>query len=449
MRRALCVTLLVASPSHAGGLVVGSGSPRGIGRAGTGMVGDDGAGALLVNPAAMARREGTRGQLGIAFVDEEVTWLGAADSPVVRDQSASDVVPSGAAFASVADGWVVGLGAMTAAVTDRGVRSPSDLPPGDLGNAFEFRYAGIAGTFQRDTVTLGVARRIGDTLALGIAVGASRVTIGETRRVWAGFSGRDVVGNPELDVETAFSGTDWFAPSAVAGLLYASTDAPLELGASISWMQTIEAEADVVAFAPSTAMAPRVVASDAAATVRVRQPLALRAGGRYVGERFVAELGGDLWLAPDAAASTTWHVRGVRVIDRSGVETALARVPSRISTRTHGALRAAVDAQLIAGFLWATTGYAYQVAGVAGGRQSPTFADLGGHTLALGLEGTAGGFTFTLGWSRTWARARRPIPALALDNPFGAGDRLVPEGRYDGSIDQIGVLVDAEWDAPD
>lgn len=449
MRRALCAIVLCASSSHAGGLVVATGSPRTIGRAGAGMVGDDGAGALLVNPAAMARREGTRGQLGLAFIDDEVTWHGAADAPIVRNQSASDFVPTAAVFAAVADGWVAGIGVMTAAITDRSVRSPSDLPPSQLGNAFEHRYAGIAGTFQRDTVTVGVARRIGDSFALGIAVGASRVTLGETRRVWAGFSGRDVIGDPELDVETTFTGTDWFAPSAIAGLLYASTEAPLELGASIGWMQTVDTDAEIAAFAASTAAAPRIIASDASATVRVRQPLAVRAGGRYIGERFVAELGGDLWIAPTSAAATAWEVRGVRVVDRSGVETDLARVPSRMSMRTHGAVRAAVDAQLIGGFLWATAGYAYQVAGVSAARQSPAFADLGGHTLALGLEGTGGGFTFTLGWSRTWSRARRPLATLALDNPFAAGDRVVPEGRYDGSIDQIGIVIDAEWDAPD
>ncbi|MDQ3371016.1 MAG: hypothetical protein M3680_36825, partial [Myxococcota bacterium] len=99
---AICAALLVAStPALAGGLVVTGGSPRSIGRAGTATVGDDGAGALLMNPAALARREGLRGQLGLAFSDDEISWQGAASAPVARNQSASDVLPTGAVIGSL------------------------------------------------------------------------------------------------------------------------------------------------------------------------------------------------------------------------------------------------------------------------------------------------------------------------------------------------------------
>jgi hypothetical protein len=125
-------------------------------------------------------------------------------------------------------------------------------------------------------------------------------------------------------------------------------------------------------------------------------------------------------------------------------------VPSRISLRSHGAIRASVDAELIAGFLWATAGYAHVIGSVTKRKQSPTFGDLGGETLGLGLEGRAGGFTFTLGWSRTWGTARTvKETTLALDNPFVSGDRAVPVGVYDGSIDQIGVMIDVELDPSD
>ena len=97
----LCVigaALAVASGSaRAGGLVITAGSPRGIGRAGTGTVGDDGGGALLVNPAAMARRDGARGQLGLALVDDEIAWEPEA-GPIARNQAPSSLVPMGAAI---------------------------------------------------------------------------------------------------------------------------------------------------------------------------------------------------------------------------------------------------------------------------------------------------------------------------------------------------------------
>ena len=78
-----------------------------------------------------------------------------------------------------------------------------------------------------------------------------------------------------------------------------------------------------------------------------------------------------------------------------------------------------------------------------------TFGDLGGHTLAFGLEAATGGFTVTAGWSRTWSTTIHPRSELSLDNPFGAGDRALPPGAYDGSIDQLGIMIDAELDAPD
>jgi hypothetical protein len=104
----------------------------------------------------------------------------------------------------------------------------------------------------------------------------------------------------------------------------------------------------------------------------------------------------------------------------------------------------------IRGFLWATAGYAFTTAGVAAARQSPTFGDLGGHTLALGLEGTAGGFTVTLGWARTWSvRAPEPATSWRLDNPWGTGDGAIPTGTFDGSTDMLGIAIDAELSAPE
>src|SRR5439155_2189786 len=113
--------------------------------------------------------------------------------------------------------------------------------------------------------------------------------------------------------------------------------------------------------------------------------------------------------------------------------------------RTHGALRGAIDVRLIAGYLWAIAGYAYATDATASARLSPTFGQLGGHTAALGLETTAGGFTVTLGWAHTWSLARSiPNTAWRLDNPFGAGDTSVPLGRYDAQTDLVGLSIDAE-----
>ena len=447
----LSCVLAVTATARADGLSIVGGSPRAIGRAGTGTVGDDGGGALLINPAAIARREGMRGQVGIAFIDDSLAWHADAEgTPISRDQAGVSTAPLAAAIGSVGP-WILGAGVMTAGVTDRALRDPADVLDADkLGRAFDYRYAGIAGTIRRDTVTIGIARRLGDAVAIGISGGLSRVSISERRRIWAGFESTlppgHEVGDPSRDVELGLSAHDNASPSAVAGVLVAPTDSPVELGASVGWGRTVHASGEVTASGMSGGTTVRLAAPTS--QLVVRQPLAIRAGARYLGDRFVAELGGDVWIARDSAQRATWRVTDVNVIDPSSLEVGLASVPSRISQRTHGAVRLAVDVELIAGFLWATGGYAYTVGSTTPSRLSASFGDLGGSTFALGLEGTAGGITVTLGWSRTLALAAHGSSDLRLDNPFAAGDRAVPAGTLDAAADQLGILLDVELDPP-
>ena len=440
-----CAVLAVSADVRAGGLIV---SPRTVGRAGTGMVGDDGCGALQVNPAAMARREGKRAQVGVAFVDDEIAWQSdTAGAPIARDQASSTLAPFAVAIGSTGP-WVIALGAMTSGVSNRSLRRPSDLPPDQVreaGAAFDFRYMGIAGSLRRDTVTAGVARRLGDSVAVGVSLAASRIAVTELRRMWAGFADITDVGDPIRDIELAFSGSDRFVPSAVAGVLFAPADGSLELGASLAISGDAHISADVAGTNGGGAQ-QIVVGSGAAARLDVPQPWVARGGARYLGRRFALELGGEVATLPDAARTASWRVSNTMVIDSSGKDVPLTSVPSRVSERTYGSIRAALDGELIAGFLWATAGYAYSIGGVSSVRQSPIFGDLGGHTLAAGLEGSAGGMLFTFGWSRTWSITTHTDSELRLDNPFNAGDRNVASGSYDGSVDQIGILLDVELD---
>jgi len=445
----LWIAALVAcsATARADGVVIEGGSPRDIGRAGTGTVGDDGGGALLVNPAAMARRDTKRAQLGVSVIDDAIDWQPAEpNTPRARDQAASDILPLAAAEGSVC-GWILGLGAMTSAAASRTLASPSDLPANQLANRFEYRYGGIAGSLRRDTVALGAARRIGEWLAVGASLAGSRVSVSETRAVWAGFAGREQIGDPEHDVDVALSADAPFSPSAVAGVLIAPPDTRLELAASIAWAAIARTSGSVTAAGASSAVSASVLSPTA--KLEVRQPITVRAGARWVGSRLIGEIDGDLWIMPAAAEAGHWQLGSLRIIDATGVYNDLEDLPSRLSMQTKGAVRASLDAQLFAGFLWATAGYAYTTAGTADDRLSPTFGDLGGHTLGLGLEASAGSFTITVGWSRTWS-TRHTVDATAwkLDNPFLAGDGPVPLGTYDGSRDLVGVSVEGELDAP-
>jgi hypothetical protein len=441
--------------------IVGGRTPRAIGRAGVGTVSDDGGGALLLNPAAIARRGGTRMQLGLAFVDDEMFWLRSASSPAARDQSSSRLVPLVSLEGAIGN-WIVGIGAGTTARSERQLRRPGSILPPDYDNAFEYRYAGLSGSIRRDTLTLAGAYRLTDTVAFGLSLSTSRVSITESRRLWAGDINRvvfgvprpDVLADPAHDVELALSGVDNFAPTAVAGVLVAPEDSRIELGLSASWSAPARVAGDVVETGRTMASLAQASMNNASARLDVEQPIIARSGVRWLGDGLALEVGGDLYWFPRRAQATSWQLDGVSIIDTTTSTAPLAvdlpALTSRISSRTHGALRGAADVELISGFLWATAGYAFTTAGTARARLSPTFGDLGGHTVGLGLEATAGGVTISLGWARTWSvKEPEPVSRWRLDNPFGTGDAFVPPGTYDGSTDMLGLSVDADLDAPD
>jgi hypothetical protein len=458
VRCAAILTLLAsAATAHAEAVIVGGRSARMIGRAGVGTASDDGAAALLINPAGLARRDGTRVQLGLAFVDDEMFWIDNASSPATRDQSSSRLLPLVAIEGGIGD-FVVGAGVMTTAHSKRIFRAPIPLgiPPDSFGRSFQYRYAGLEGGFRRDTLVAGVARRLGDTVAVGVSFGASRASVVEGRRLWAGDVARDglelAAPSPAYDCELALDGTDSFVPSVTAGVLVAPADSRVELAASAAWSAPIAASGNVdgVGTSPVTA----VVLDGPTARIEIEQPLAVRSGVRWLGEHVIVEAGVDLFRVRRSAQHTEWQLDGVTIYDTTLLgasrAAALSSLPSRLSTRTHGVLRGALDVELIGGFLWATGGYAYATAGTSGVRQSPTFGDLGGHTLGLGLEANAGAFTVTLGWARTWSlRSPEPVTSWRLDNPFATGDGPIPNGTFDGSTDMLGLSIDVELAEPE
>lgn len=441
--------------AYAGPFDPAGGSPRAIGRAGVGAVSDDGGGALQINPAGIARRDSWRIQLGVGFLDDGISWTGT-DAPLSRDQAGTSLLPTVSVIGSFG-AWIIGAGVMTSGAMKRALRDPADVPtdsihPTGKPRPFEYRYAGIEAGLRRDTFVLGVARRVTDSVALGVSTGLSRIAAHETRRMWVGFENATQGGlaNPVRDLQVSLEG-DTIVPHATLGTLIAPEGTPLELGLSIGWVKRPTVRGSVRGASFDADDGPVFRASSPKASLIVRQPIAIHAGGRYVGDRFTVEIGGDLWFASEKAREVAWELEGVRVANSAmaqGVETDLDAVPSRYTLRSHSAIRVAGDVEIISGFLWATAGYAFTIGGSTEARLSPTFGDLGGHTIALGVEGTKGGVTYTIGWSRTMSKVRSQESELRLDNPFAAGDMFVPDGIYDASSDQFGVLLDLELDAP-
>jgi hypothetical protein len=455
LRLCLAFVLLTSARAWAEAPVDGGRTTRSIGRAGVGTVSDDGGGALLVNPAAIARRDAARMQIGVVFIDDEMYWLKSLSSPAARDQSSSRLLPMLAVEGAIGD-WIVGASIGTTAHSERLLRRPGRIPPGEYGNAFEYRYAGLGGSIRRDTIALGASRRVTDTVAIGLGLAASRVAVSELRRIWIGNDAlqmRDptqVPGDPAHDAELGMSGAG-FAPTVTAGVLVAPEDSSIELGPSACGPGPARASGDV---SGSVMGQGRIDFGSTNARIEVEQPIALHTGARWLAERWSVEVGGDLWILPKRAGAPLWRFDDVHVVDTTIVgsprDVALAKLPSRLSTRTHGALRAALDLELMPGFLWATTGYAFTTAGTADARLSPTFGDLGGHTAAIGVEASVAGITITFGVARTWSvKEPQPVSRWRLDNPFGTGDAEVPDGTYDGSVDVIGLSIDAELWAPD
>ncbi|HEY5952221.1 MAG TPA: outer membrane protein transport protein, partial [Kofleriaceae bacterium] len=349
LSRCTAVVTLVAWCASARGEapIVGGRTPRAIGRAGVGTVSDDGGGALLTNPAAIARRDGTRIQLGLAFVDDEMFYLASSSAPSARDQSSSRLLPIVSIEGAIHD-WVFGIGAGTSVRSERVLRRPGRIPPSDFGNSFEYRYSGLAGSIRRDTLTLAGAHRLTDTIAFGLSLSTSRVVITESRRLWAGNVDRvvlglpqpDLLGDPEHDLELAMSATDNFAPSAVAGVLVAPEESHIELGASVMWNARAGVTGDVASTGEDPTPSVYATTSGAKARLDISQPLTVRTGARWLGEHVIAEVGGDLYWFPERAQAAAWRFDGATVTDvTSPLEphtVVLDTLPSRISSRTHG-----------------------------------------------------------------------------------------------------------------
>jgi hypothetical protein len=452
-RRALLViAAMCAAPrgARADGAVLGPVSPRAVGRAGAAVVSDDGAGALVLNPAALARREAARVQLGVVVIDDDAHFDAVGEGPIAIERGPSTVVPVGGGAMRLGP-LVVGAALLDDAVLARAFPEPEPgQPVDDVERLFPHRYAGLALSHRRRTLAVGASWRATEWLAIGASLTASRESLAETRRVWAGFTGRDMVASAERDITVRVDGTDAFVPGGAVGVLAAPADVPIELGVSASYADAARIDGGVAASVARPGMPPTVELASPRAQITLRAPLIVRTGARWLAERWILELAGELALFPSDGASdcrpcSDWTIDGVTVVDDTGARGAVDTLRSRFVRRAHGAVRVAADVELVPGFLWGTAGYAYQSAATPRDRSSASGADLGGHTAAVGVEIATDGATITLGVARTFTPGVAvDVTRLTLDNPFAAGTTSTGQGTSSFTRDVVALTAELE-----
>lgn len=443
------MTLLTSGLAHADGLELDLVGARAIGRAGAVVVSGDGGGALLFNPAGIVRRGGWRVQAGMALHDSDTVYDAGGDSPVVRDQAGAERAPDAALVGGPEslEAWVFGVAYLETGDLSRAFPAPvPSQPAAQVARLYPHRYGGLALRYQRRTAVAGAAVRATDWLGVGVSLHASAVELSETRHVWAGFDGRDAVGDPSRDMRLSLGGRDWFVPGATLGVLVAP-ELPLELAASVSWAMDAALDGDAnLATATAGVDVPTPALSDPTSRATLASPLVMRAGARYLGQRFFVEVGAEAALFPVTEPDPTWSVTGVTAVDPTGATGELGRVPSLVDRKPRATVRGAADVEVVAGFLWLTGGYAYATRGQRLDRLAPGHADLGRHTLAAGAETQWEGITLTIGYARSMSRAHTVTGSLVeLVNPFDAGTGAAANGRYDAAHDAFAAAVEMAW----
>ncbi|MBK7540043.1 MAG: hypothetical protein IPI49_32750 [Myxococcales bacterium] len=418
---------------------------RAVGRAGTGLLSDDLGGAWAHNPAAASRRSSARAAVGITLVDTdlELSAFTEEPSPVMVSRAGVGRAPSAAASVS----WGRTTFGVTYFSAQRLARRfegpPVGLPEEDIHRDFSLRYAGLSGALRRDAVMGGVSRRFTEELALGFSAGAARVSMRESRRIWAGIAPRDVPKDPRRDLDLLASGMDSVVPMASLGVVYVPDEGDLELALAASYTAASALRGAVVG-RPADVLSPALM-SEPEAALELPAAVVVRAGGRWQGERWSAEGSGQVELWPARARALHWDLPAAFVVDSTGQLERYRTLPSQLSLRSSASLRGAVDVQVVEGLLWLVAGAAWSPIATSTPRLAPGFSDLGGLTTALGAEASAGGVTVSLGVSRLWPTARSVRHSLRrLDGPFPGGDEETGLARYEAATDLVGFSIEVE-----
>jgi hypothetical protein len=342
------------------GLVVSAGrvaaadGARGVAAAGAVTASVDDETTLRTNPAGLARTSTLR----------LTTGLGVTRATGDRERGGARFVGGLGAALPLGEHVVVGLSFTVPRSWQRATTRPLGAydPAHDDRADAPTRYAGTGLRFAERSVLVGAAIRARSWLAVGGAVGASRVSLGSERVLWAGDpTGLTSPGEltPALDLGVDTDAVDGFVPTATLGVLAAPDAVPLELGLAARW----RAESALRGQATIGASRDRTVSPDTPlvdASADWPGELAVALGARWVGSRAALELGGEIaWTT--GTRTPTWTMPGALVEG-----TPLAPLPIGPSfLGTAAALRLAGELDVVRGLLAVIGGAAWERSALA------------------------------------------------------------------------------------
>jgi hypothetical protein len=429
VRGAAVLVVVLAAGAPAAAQDGGPGA-RAIARAGAALFGDDAA-ALLVNPAAVARRGEWRAIVGAAIaVDARAVDPGAlAGAPRAVSRAGAGLLPWGGLVGGVADGIVVGAVVAARMRIDLAYPVPGAFVTDDRA-FYPQRYAGTRLALARTDAALGIAVSPTPWLALGASVGASRTTLEHGVTVWGGDAAVADLGalDPRLDMAFVVSGSSAPAPAATVSAIVAPPDIPVELMLAATFAGAADVDG-TPALSPSRAagLVGATVAPDAVARLALPGGTTVRAGARAFFGPAAVEVDAELRVA---RGSPAWAVTGVDLVPAGGSPTALAGVPLGADIGTTGSVRGSAEVSL--GLLTLCVG-----AGVAGGGgATPVWPGGPSFGLGAGAEARAGRAVISVGVGHTFraeaatdllvVAPRAPAPSIrAAPGPASGGTTVV------------------------
>lgn len=353
------------------------------GRAGAGTASSE-YGAGQGNPAALARRSGSRIWLGTMAVRDAVQWQ--SEDPVLpRTTSLSSprLAPNGGAVWAGAT-WLLAISAATTSSSEVQLPVPnSDATDATLLAQYPWRLQGISARWQRDEVAVAVTRRMSDAIAVGVALGVAHVALREQRHVATGTF-------EPISSLVSVRGQQWGAPSARFGMVVMPASLPFELGLAVWWNRGAEL----------TGTLTSADGTGAAASWTLPQELGATASIRRVANRWTLELDGEITSANPGLRR--WLVPGggpIRAID------------SRLQRGLRGEVRLAGDYAVIPGLLWLTAGVGVRRGTSADQPVTPLFSDFSSVLVSAGAVVATDGVAVMFGGTSTHAAQQATMVA--------------------------------------